>query len=401
MQQAILKQLTQDKSTPAYIFDVTKLKHKVLSVLKELKSNNDIELCYAMKANPFLIKSLDFLIEKFEVCSPGELSFCKKENIMMNKIILSGVNKEKDDIRRAMSWGVGTYTIESKEQLLLIQRCAADAGIIVQALIRLTSGNQFGIDKDEIRQIIGQRNEFPNINIRGIQFYSGTQKKGSKILKEIDELSVFCEDLEKEFCVSIENLEYGPGFGIEYFGKGDEENTLLDECKKSFKNAAEKRTLTLEMGRFLVADCGYYITEVIDVKRNNGQEYCIVDGGINHVNYYGQVMGVRIPPVRFYRKEDGKFKEEALMTMEKSKEGLCVCGSLCTVADVLIRSVPITKVASGDVFVFERIGAYSVTEGIYLFLSRKMPRVYLLEDGSLKLIRDSYETYEINSYSRE
>ena len=39
-----------------------------------------------------------------------------------------------------------------------------------------------------------------------------------------------------------------------------------------------------------------------------------------------------------------------------------------------------------------------MTEGIYLFLSRTMPKVYLKdESGSLTLVRDAIETSTINT----
>ena len=47
---------------------------------------------------------------------------------------------------------------------------------------------------------------------------------------------------------------------------------------------------------------------------------------------------------------------------------------------------------------FHNIGAYSVTEGIYLFLSRKMPKIYLYsedEEFSIYCIKDvGLESYE-------
>ena len=48
---------------------------------------------------------------------------------------------------------------------------------------------------------------------------------------------------------------------------------------------------------------------------------------------------------------------------------------------------------TGDLLVFDRIGAYSVTEGIYLFLSRQLPVVltYTLKQG-LSLVRDAFPT---------
>ncbi len=396
MKQELIEKIVKEGNTPAYVFDVEALK-KRLSFMREILGDNlNIQLCYAMKANPFLVKVLETLIDKYEVCSPGELSICEKKDIDMGKIVMSGVNKEKEDVERALGWGVGIFTIESRAQLNLIQKCANTQNKTVQVLLRLTSGNQFGMEKADVLDIIERRKEFPNLAVKGIQYYSGTQKKVRKIKEEMESLYDFCQELEQDYQFKAEVLEYGPGFGIDYFGKEENTDKVLEECRKIFEKAlVMKLQLALEMGRYLVAECGSYLTKVMDVKRNNGQNYCIVDGGINHVNYYGQVMGVRIPPVRYYRMAHN-YAEEPIMDGKQNTESMCVCGSLCTVADVLIRNIPVTDVQEGDVFVFEKIGAYSMTEGIYLFLSRQMPKIYLLQDEKLELIRDSYETYQFN-----
>ena len=73
-------------------------------------------------------------------------------------------------------------------------------------------------------------------------------------------------------------------------------------------------------------------------------------------------------------------------------------GSLCTTSDILCREVEFDHLEIGDTLAFENVGAYSVTEGIYLFLSRTMPKVYLKdESGSLTLVRDAIETSTINT----
>ena len=52
----------------------------------------------------------------------------------------------------------------------------------------------------------------------------------------------------------------------------------------------------------------------------------------------------------------------------------------------------------GDVLAFGRCGAYSVTEGIGLFLSRQLPRIVLRsERGGNRLLRDFYGTDILNS----
>ena len=75
-----------------------------------------------------------------------------------------------------------------------------------------------------------------------------------------------------------------------------------------------------------------------------------------------------------------------------------ICGSLCTVADLIVKNLPIGKPQTGDKIIFYNIGAYSITEGIYLFLSRRMPVITAYnEDGSVELYRDVTATDTINS----
>lgn len=190
-------------------------------------------------------------------------------------------------------------------------------------------------------------------------------------------------------------LEYGPGLGVDYFGagEGDSVETLLQGLSDALDQFPENIRPVLEMGRFLAADCGWYLTKVVDWKSNQGQNYCLVDGGIHHVNYYGQVMGARKPPVCHLRERDGNFME---VKAGAEAEKWILCGSLCTVADVLTRNLEIAKPEQDDYFLFGRIGAYSVTEGIYLFLSRDLPKVFFWQDGNLDLVRDSHGTWKWN-----
>ena len=125
----------------------------------------------------------------------------------------------------------------------------------------------------------------------------------------------------------------------------------------------------------------------MDVKGDDKNKYCIIDGGINHINYYGQMMGMRIPKLEHIAKN--KSTAEA--------ENYTIAGSLCTTADIVLRQLPLKSPSIGDLLVFDDIGAYSITEGIYLFLSHPLPLV-LCDDGqSITVLRESEETYKLNS----
>ena len=251
--------------------------------------------------------------------------------------------------------------------------------------------------------IIKNRESHPYINILGLQCYTGTQKKKFDIIKnEIEWLDALCDRLYEEYGFKAEELEYGPGLPVAYFGDAAYENNydMLKELAELLASYKEKYHITLEMGRYLAADCGVYVTGVADIKTNKGQQYIIVDGGINHVNYYGQTMAMKIPAYS-YVKADGTIVRDKNISdtlAGTDDEKWTICGSLCTVADLIVKNLPIGKPQTGDKIIFYNIGAYSITEGIYLFLSRRMPVITAYnEDGSVELYRDVTATDTINS----
>ena len=61
-----------------------------------------VNIYYAMKANPFLTAAAARAAGGLEVCSPGEYDICRRARVPAQKIVLSGVNKE--DPTSARSW---------------------------------------------------------------------------------------------------------------------------------------------------------------------------------------------------------------------------------------------------------------------------------------------------------
>jgi diaminopimelate decarboxylase len=87
---------------------------------------------------------------------------------------------------------VGVFTAESLLHLQLIQAAAEKRGTRVPVLLRLTAGSQFGMDEQEVLQIICNRDAYTGIEIVGLHYFSGTQKrKVALIEKELDYLLQF------------------------------------------------------------------------------------------------------------------------------------------------------------------------------------------------------------------
>ena len=141
-------------NTPAFVFDTAALKKRVAQI-KEIVGET-VSLCYSMKANPFFVPAMITCVDKLEVCSPGELTICKKLGVDASRIIYSGVNKEIPDIKEAYEYGVGTFTAESVRQADLIQQVVetAAAGEKAEVILRLNSGSQFGMSKEDLLTIL-------------------------------------------------------------------------------------------------------------------------------------------------------------------------------------------------------------------------------------------------------
>lgn len=406
-----LKEIAIKCGTPSYIFDTDELCVRIDAMQQILGCG--VTVCYAMKANPFLISVLDKKLDKFEVCSPGEFAICEKEGISREKIVLSGVNKEKKDILYTMKTGaVGIYTVESLNQLELINACAVECGIKVKVLIRVTSGNQFGINERQIYEIADRKDELKGIIIEGIQCYSGTQKKKlSQIESEVVWLQAIAHTCEAEHGVKLKEIEYGPGLSVDYFvtDKCDAMNTDFEELKEfaaMIKEMSEKFNVTLEMGRYIAATCGILISRIADMKMNDTTRYAIIDSGINHINYYGQAMAMKKPRCEFIPMEYTEgFADGTDHEVEVYSQGVQpynICGSLCTVGDVIVKNLELKDAKIGDMIAFYNIGAYSVTEGIYLFLSRRMPAIVLYSKSKgYRVVRKSLDTFLINSISTQ
>lgn len=401
------------RQTPYYVFDTDEFAKRAAMIRAALdcKGGRRIPLCFSIKANPFLLHRLPEGLDHVEVCSPGELEICIALGVKPESIIYSGVMKEKCDIERAVSYGAGILTCESIRHATLISEVmlegmpegAHEAEFTetkAHVILRLTSGNQFGMSLDDIEYIISHPDEFKGIAVMGIHYYSGTQKSLRKINKDLEKIKSALTMLKDKYSFEPQLVEYGPGLCVEYFEEDwqEKEKQSLDEAAEVLREFAEEYPLGIEMGRFLAASCGKYYTQVKDLKSTGDANYAILDGGIHHLNYFGQRMAMQVPPIRVYGGEVSENEEKPGVELTQMPDAdYTLCGSLCTVADVLVREVKLKKLELGDILEFAHCGAYSVTEAPALFLSRQLPAIYAYsKKNGFELLREYVATSDIN-----
>ena len=150
----------------------------------------------------------------------------------------------------------------------------------------------------------------------------------------------------------------------------------------------KNKKISLELGRSIAASSGEYLTSVVDIKTNKSGTYALVDGGINHLVYYGGNMAMNTPLNETVPKREGN-------------DTYIVVGSLCTINDILIKEYHPGHLELGDMIVFKNTGAYSTTEGISLFLSRELPKVLIKNGDNTVLVRANIKTSKLNSPNEE
>jgi diaminopimelate decarboxylase len=388
MEKSLEKKLISEVSTPFYVFDINVLRDRI-DYLNSMMPEN-VHLCYAMKANPFVVKEIDEIIEKYEICSYGEWNIAKKMGVSDSKMVISGVYKDEismEDILNNYKNGE-VFTIESLNQIELLNKLTKEKKKVINIILRLTSGNQFGMCEEEIIEILENRAKYEYLNIMGIQYFSGTQKKLSKrIIKELEYVDEFVLNLKNNLGFVVEELEFGPGFPVVYFETEQDfdEQTYLMEIADKIKNMKYQGHITMELGRSIVASCGSYYTKVVDKKTNKEGNFAILDGGMNHLVYYGQMMAMKKPMLDILPKREDKILENWNLV-----------GALCTINDLIVKQLPVSNLEIGDIFVFKNTGAYSMTEGISLFLSRDLPKVVFVQGGEMKIVRENINTYKFN-----
>ena len=198
-------------------------------------------------------------------------------------------------------------------------------------------------------------------------------------------------EVEAACSVKLNEIEYGPGLPVEYFDENEERaRSAQDEPVAELATLLDgfpfEGDIVLELGRSIAADCGAYLTSVVDVKTTSGQNYAIVDGGMHQISYYGHSMAMKSPVFRKVGATAG------------AAQPWNICGALCTVNDIMAKQAPIVDLSVGDVLAFSRAGAYCATEGRALFLSRDLPSVVVRDvSGNMRIARHRLETASFNS----
>jgi len=375
-------------STPFFAYDRQLLSEQITELRRHLPSA--IHLHYAIKANPMpaVVQHLNGLVDGFDVASALEMMTALDTGMSPERISFAGPGKTRAELDQAIAAGVVLH-LESETEMRTVAELAEQQGIRPRVAIRVNpdfelkasgmrmggGAQQFGVDAERVPQMLGELDKL-DLDFVGFHIFAGSQNLNADILlstqEKIIDLGI---SLAQHAPAPVTHLNIGGGFGIPYFPKdvpldlarvGDHLATQMPRLEAELPEAR----VIVELGRYIVGECGIYVSWIVDRKESRGQVFLITDGGLNHQlaasGNFGQVIR-RNYPVAIGNRMD-----------QRSTDVVNVVGCLCTPLDLLADKVELPRADIGDLVVVFQSGAYGLTASPTAFLSHPAPSEVLV-----------------------
>lgn len=375
------------QETPAYYYSLQQIQRNYNILKKALPES--FRVFYSVKANPHpqILESLGQLGAAFDVSSLNEINTLKNQPV----ISFVGPGKREEELEVAIKKENTTVVVESLSELLLINRLSQKNKLRASISLRVhpesyfngagrliqKQPSQFGIDENQLSLVIEKCHQCENINLKGLHFYVHSQVLSTEILlKNFSNSIEVYKKYSSELGGDVEFLNIGGGFGIPYF-EGQEEVSFegfKEQLKKEeeiLKKINNSLVVSVESGRFLVGDAGFFVTRVLYRKESYGKTYLIVDGGLsNHLaaTGFGQFL-----------KKNFKYSLLKNNKSQSSKKKYQVAGPSCYSLDVIANDIELPEVEEGDLLCIHYSGAYGPSFSPQNFLGLKKAKEYFVD----------------------
>lgn len=375
--------------TPFFAYDRALLTARVAALRNALPA--DLRLSYAVKANPMpaVVQHLSGLVDSLDVASAAEMAVALDTPLPAERISFAGPGKGPGELAQAVAAGV-TIEIESATEADRVAGIGERSGVQPRVAVRVNpdfkikgSGmrlgggpQQFGIDSEAVPGVIAEMVARGVVPL-GFHIFGGSQNLDVGLLRDAHRKTAELAVRLAEQCdLDVAYLNLGGGLGIPYsesdraldleaVGAGLEE-TMAEVVRPNLPDA---RTV-VELGRYVVGECGVYVTRVLDRKESRGEVFVVVDGGLHHQlaasGNFGQVIPKNYPI------------SVADRVGAATAEKVNVVGCLCTPLDMLGRAVELPRVEIGDLIAIFQAGAYGLTASPTAFLSHPAPAEVLV-----------------------
>jgi diaminopimelate decarboxylase len=370
--------------TPFFAYDRSLLTRRITELRAGLPSGIDVS--YAIKANPMpaVVHHLSLLVDSFDVASALELRTALNTTMPPDRVSFAGPGKTPAELRQAVAAGV-TVEMESGTEARRLAEIGEQLGIRPRVAIRVNpdfrikgSGMrmgggpaQFGVDAEQVPALLKELAD-SGLDLLGFHVFAGSQNLRAEVLAEAQGKTVdLILQLAQDAGSPVRYVNLGGGFGIPYFDQDEPLNlaaigdSLSGLLEAKIRPQLPQARVVIELGRFIVGECGVYVTRITDRKQSRGRTFLVVDGGLHHQlaasGNFGQVIR-RNYPIAIGNRMD-----------EEASETATVVGKLCTPLDLLGDRVTLPSADIGDLVVVFQAGAYGLTASPTGFLSQPEP----------------------------
>lgn len=369
--------------TPFYAYDREAMTRGVHALREALPDG--VSLHYAIKANPMpaVVDHMAGLVDGLDVASLGELRIALDSGTPAAEISFAGPGKADIELRGAIAAGI-TVNLESVGELRRAVRIGEEIGTTPHVAVRVnpdfelkSSGMKmsggpkpFGIDAEQVPDVLAEIGA-SHAHFRGFHIFSGSQNlRPDSLIEAHDATFDLAYRLADSAPAAVEMLNIGGGFGIPYFpGEQRLDLTSVSDNLVGHLHTCRERLgdteVVIELGRYLVAEAGVYVCEVVDKKVSRGLTYLVTNGGLHHhlaaSGNFGQVIRKNYPVVN------------AARVAGEPREIASIVGPLCTPLDILGDRMDVGSADVGDLMVVLQSGAYGFTASPHLFLGHPAP----------------------------
>jgi diaminopimelate decarboxylase len=349
--------------TPTYVYSAAAIRTAYRSLSTAL-SGLPVRIHYAMKANSNLavLRVVRECGAGVDVVSSGELHRARLAGFAGGDIVFAGVGKTRADLDYAMDVGVHCVNVESEEELELLSSVAEARGAVAPVSLRINpgvvnvtaghvyiatgeAGTKFGISLNRGIAAAIRAAALPGIELVGLDMHIGSQIADVEAFADAQRrLRGLLDAIRAEGITTVRTVDVGGGFPIAYHD--DEPVADLPGFARVLRDTFGDADVELivEPGRFLVAEAGVLLTEVLYRKDSGSKHFMIVDAGMNDLlrpSHYEAHHGI-----------------EPVLPTHAPSHVVDVVGPVCETGDFLALDRAMPDVPSGTLLAVLHAGAY-------------------------------------------
>ena len=384
-----LPALAQKVGTPCHVYSASSIRRRI-DALQAALHGLDALVCYAAKANSN-VAILQLMAQAgfgADIVSVGEMQRCLRAGIPAQRIVFSGVGKSADEIVAALTAGVARFNVESEDELHLLQRLAAEQGVVARAAVRINpdvdalthakistgkSENKFGVGIDEARRWFAGSTQLTHVRLDGLHVHIGSQMLD---LEPIRMALQRVADFRRELVGAghaINSIDVGGGLGVCYRAGRDRPIAIEDYVAVVRQALAGfGGRILLEPGRWLVAEAGALLTRVIRVKQGRQRCFLVTDAAMTEL----------LRPSLY-----DAWHEIVPVTREpRPSQVYDIVGPVCETGDTFAVDRELPRCEAGDLLMIKTTGAYGASMASN-YNSRPLAAEVLLDRGRYAVVR--------------